>query len=219
MAVISERYPEFLRLIVQAVPSPSNTTLWGTAVDTFGVVASSESGRKALLNIEADTKAALKFVGELIVSGQPDLRVRCLRALSMILSCDEGVENWEESLSLKWFNSLHKTPFQVLKSIVKQPFQDLRVAGLRVLLVMSSFEWGQRLFHSQPGFLEYLLDRTTEPDKEGKELKYDIVHKMVASGPVAEAVFGNVDLLKLKRYEREGPFFSTTDTSVALEGM
>ena len=219
MAVISERYPEFLRLVVQAVPSPSNSTLWGTAVDTFGVVASSPSGRRALLNMEDDTKAALTSLGEMVVNAQPDVRVRCLRALSMLLSCREEGERWEESVSLHWFNTLHRNPFQILMSIVKQPFQDLRIAGLRVLLVMSSFEWGQRLFHSHPGFLEYLLDRTTEPDKEGKELKYEIVHSMVASGSVAEGVFGSVDLLKLKRYEREGPFYSAVDTSVALEGM
>ena len=219
MAVICERYPEFLRLIVQAIGSPSNTTLWGTSVDTLGAVGSSESGRKALLNIDADTKAALHCLGEFIVSGHTDIRVRCLRAVSMILSCDEEIDNWEESISLQWFNTIHNTPFQILMSIVKQPFQDLRVAGLKVLLVMASFEWGQRLFHSHAGFLEYLLDRTTEPDKEGKELKYEIVQSLVATGATAEEVFGNVDLLKLKRYEREGPFYSSVDTSVALEGM
>ena len=205
--------------MVQSVPSPSNTAVWGTAVDTFGVLGSTQTGRKVLLNIEEETNTALKCLGEFLVNGQSDIRTRSLRALSMILSCQEGCGQWEESVSLMWFNSLHKNTFSILMSIVKQPFQDLRLAGLKVLVTMAAFEWGQRIFLSHAGFIEYLLDRTTEHDKEGRELKYDIVHSIVASGETAANVFGNVDLLKLKRYDREGPFYSSVDSSVALEGM
>ena len=219
MAAICERFPKFLWLVLDTVPSPSNTSVWGTAVDTFGVLGSTDSGRKALFNAEAETKSALTSLGEFIASGHPDVRTRSLRALSMLLSCTERCGNWEESVSLQWFNTVHKDPFPILMSIVKQPFQDLRVAGLRVLLTMSLFEWGQRIFSSHAGFLEYLLDRKTEPDKEGRELKYEIVHSIVTTGETAERVFGNVDLLKLRKYDREGPFFSAADTTVAMEGM
>lgn len=219
MEVICERFPEFLRLVLHSVPSPSNTSVWGTAVDTFGVLGSTDSGRRALLSVEAETKSALNSLGEFIVNGHPDVRTRSLRALSMLLSCTEGCDNWEESVSLQWFNTIHINPFPILMSIVKQPFQDLRVAGLHVLLTMASFEWGQRIFSSHAGFLEYLLDRKTEPDKEGRELKYEIVHCIVTTGETAEKVFGNVDLLKLRKYNREGPFFSAADTTVAMEGM
>ena len=219
-AAICERYPDFLRLILEALPVPTNTTLWGTAVDTFGVLGSSESGRRALLNMEAETQASLKCLGEFIVSGHSDVRTRSLRAISMLLSCPEGRDRkWEESTSLQWFNILHPKIFPVLMSIVKQPFQDLRLAGLHVLLTLASFEWGQRVFQKHAGFLEYLLDRSTEPDKEGREMKYEIVHSLVASGSTAEAVFGNVDLLKLRKYDREGPFFSAADTTIAMERM
>lgn len=219
-AVICERYPEFLRLILEALPVPANSTLWGTAVDTFGVLGSSESGCRALQSIEAELRASLKCLGEFIVNGHSDVRTRTLRAVSMLLSCPEGRgRKWEESTSLQWFNALHPKLFTVLISIVKQPFQDLRLAGLRVLLTMSSFEWGQRQFQQHAGFLEYLLDRSTEHDKEGRELKYEIVHSLVGSGSIAETVFGNVDLLKLRKYDREGPFYSSADTTIAMEGM
>jgi 26S proteasome non-ATPase regulatory subunit 5 len=139
----------------------------------------------------------------------------------MLLSCPEEGRGrkWEESTSLQWFNTLHPKLLTVLMSMAKQPFQDLRLAGLRVLLTMSSFEWGQRQFQEHAGFLEYLLDRSTEHDKEGRELKYEIVHSLVGSGSIAETVFGNVDLLKLRKYDREGPFYSSADTTIALEGM
>ena len=219
-ASICERYPEFLRLILEAVPSPNNTTLWGTAVDTFAVLGSSESGRRALLNMEAEIRMSLKCLGEFIANGHSDIRTRTLRAVSMLLSCPEGCDQkWEESTSLQWFNILHPKLLPVLMSLVKQPFQDLRLAGLRVLLTMSSFEWGQRQFQQHAGFLEYLLDRSTEPDKEGRELKSEIVHSLVTSGTIAETVFGNIDLLKLRKYDREGPFYSVADTTVAMEGM
>ena len=218
---ICERYPDFLRLILESLPNPANTTLWGTALDTFGVLGSSDSGRRALQNIEAELLgASLKCLGEFIVNGHSDIRTRTLRAVSMLLSCPEGCDRkWEESTSLQWFNALRPKLFTVLMSIAKQPFQDLRLAGLRILLTMSAFEWGQRQFQQHAGFLEYLLDRSTEHNKEGREMKYEIVHSLVASGSIAEAVFGNVDLLKLRKYDREGPFYSAADTTIAMEGM
>lgn len=102
-------------------------------------------------------------------------------------------------------------------SIARQPFADLRHAALKVILSLAPYEWGQREMMAHGGFLEYLLDRHTEADKEGKELKYEIVHVMVES-VCAEEVYGNVDFLKLRKFNREGPFYYTSDTTVATEG-
>ena len=85
------------------------------------------------------------------------------------------------------------------------------------MLEMCGHEWGQWEMQCCSGFLEYVLDRNTESDKEGKDLKYEIVHRMVAS-EYGEVVWGNVNMMKMKMYDQEGPYFQRGDTSVAIEG-
>lgn len=217
MAAICSQYPEFLQMILAAVDHPQDDTLWGMAVDTVGVLGSTLSGRKALELYDSQTKAALKTLGGYIVDSSSELRIRVLCAVAMLLSCKEENDSWEASKSQEWFNTLHPNILQTLISVLKQPFKDLRTAGLKVLLSMAPWQWAQREMHTQAGFLEYLLDRRTEPDKVGKELKYEVVHAIVASG-TAEGVFGSANYLKLRQYDREGPFFYTVETTVALEG-
>lgn len=216
MAAVCTQYPEFMQMVLGAVHSPDDN-LWGIAVDTFGALGSTEAGRKALATCDSQTREALKRLGNYIASGETRLRTRTLGAVAMLLSCKEENCSWEASKSREWFDSLHPQIFPTLMAITRQPFVDLRTAGLKLLLSLAPWEWGQREMHNHPGFLEYLLDRHTEPDKIGRELKYDIVHALVVSG-TAESVFGSVSFLKLRQYDREGPFFFTADTTVALEG-
>ena len=210
-------YPEFLTVVFQALPNPHDHTLWGIAIDTFGVLGSTENSRKLLKEHLSETTQSLRSLGSFLSSGSPEVRTRALRSLAMIVSCPESSSSWEESTSLQWFRTLSPKSFTLLMSIAKQPFADLRHAALKVMLSMAHYEWGQREMVAYGGFLEYLLDRQTEPDKEGKELKYGIVHVMVES-PCAEEVCGNVDFLKLRKFNREGPFYYTVDSSVATEG-
>ena len=70
--------------------------------------------------------------------------------------------------------------------------------------------------NAQPGFNEYLLDRSTEQTKEGKEGKYSIVKTLVDS-PTAMELFGRVYFVRLKEFEREGPFYVKVESAVAFE--
>lgn len=67
------------------------------------------------------------------------------------------------------------------------------------------------------GFLEYLLDRKTETDKTGKELKYEFIAELVHS-PFSKEVFDKPIHLRLREYEREGPFYVQAEAAVAFEG-
>lgn len=211
-----DRYPHFLHLTLEAALSPDDDTVWGVAVDTFGLLASSLSGRALLLSAQDATEKVLRKLGELIAISSSEIRCRSLRAVKMMVSCKEDCD-WEVSVSKRWFAKIHQHLFQLLLSIVRQPFADLRLAGLMVVAELSSQEWGQREMQASPGFLEYLLDRSSEPDKEGKELKYELVRTIVGS-EYGERLWGNVDMLKMKKYEREGPYYHIGDTTVAIEG-
>ena len=204
-------------MVLTAVHSPRDDTLWGIVVDTFGLLGSTQAGREVLEGYSLQVKDILISLGNFITSASSDVRIRTLGAVSMLMSCKEENSTFEGSKSREWFDLLHSSIFPTLISIVKQPFADIRAAGLKLLLTIAQWEWGQREMHNQPGFLEYLLDRKTEPDKIGKELKYEVIHTLVVS-ETAEGVFGGPGYLKLRQFDREGPFFHTADTSVALEG-
>ena len=210
------QYPQFLELTLKAALEPQDETLWGVAIDTIGLLSSSLSGRTLLLSKQQDTNKVLKKLGQLLDNAPSVTRCRALRCVSMLVSCEEDC-NYEQSLSRQWLLEIHPRAFSLLLSVARQPFTDLRLAGLAVLVGMSRWEWGQREMQSSPGFLEYLLDRKTEPDREGKEMKFEIVHH-IASSECCETIWASMDLLKIKKYDREGPFFFIGDTTVAIEG-
>lgn len=214
--LLFDKYPHFLHFTLKAALSPSDDTVWGVAMDTFGLLASTLPGRTLLISKQGATEQVLHKLGELVPMSSTEVRCRSLRAIKMMLSCNEDY-NWEVSISRQWFAKIHPHLLQLLLSIVRQPFADLRLAGLVVLVELSAHEWGQREMQACPGFLEYLLDKTSEPDKDGKELKYEVVHRIIGSD-CGETVWGNVDMMKMKVYHREGPYYHTRNTAVAVEG-
>ena len=214
--VLCSEYPRFLDLTLQAALVPQDETLWGVAVDTFGLLSSTLSGRTVLLAEQQSTSRVLKRLGELIDNGPSAVRCRALRSVRMMVSCVEEC-SWEHSVSRQWLAKIRPDFFQLLLSVVRQPFADLRLAGLVVMLEMANWEWGQREMQKCPGFLEYLLDRNSEPDKEGKELKYEIVHRIMST-EYGETVWGSLDAIRMKKFDREGPFYYVGDTTIAIEG-
>ena len=209
-------YPQFLVLTLDAAFTPQDATMWGVAVDTFGLLSSTLAGRTVLLTHRDNTIRVLKKLGELLDNAPSSVRCRTLGCVKMLLSCEEDC-GWEHSVSRQWMLEMHPCFFPLLLSVVRQPFADLRLAGLAVMLELGGWEWGQREMQTCPGFLEYLLDRSSEPDKEGKELKYEIVHCIVNT-ECSDVVWSSVDLMKMKKYEKEGPFYFVGDTTVAIEG-
>ena len=181
------------------------------------MLGSTTGGRTVLEGCGSTGKEAMQTLGKIMAEGPSDLRVRVLHSLVLFFSLTESSEEALGLKSVEWFHLLHGSPLSVVMATAKQPFADLRTSGLKFILTIAPHEWGQRELNSFPGFLEYLLDRRTESDKAGKELKYDIVHCLVVSG-TAETVFGSVNYLQLRKYDREGPFFFTGEQAIALEG-
>lgn len=108
-------------------------------------------------------------------------------------------------------------PFEVLMSLSRQPFPDLRCATHGVYRALALQAWGQKLMNSDPGFKEYLLDRSTEHEKEGKEAKFEIV-RTLAESPTTVETLGRPYYIKVKEYYNEGPFYVKAQTEVAIEG-
>lgn len=120
------------------------------------------------------------------------------------------------ALTEEWFNNTKEKPIDALLTVCDQPFLQIRSAGLQCLATLCSLPWAQSRLNAHPGFNEYLLNRATENTKEGKEGKYDIVKTLVES-PTTAQIFGQPYFVRLKVYEREGPFYVQAEAAVAIE--
>ena len=125
------------------------------------------------------------------------------------------------SLTEDWFSRLaRRDPNVALRTVLgiaRQPFAELHLAALGVLGALAALPWGQSRFNVQPGFHEYLLDRSTERGaKEGLEEKFSVV-RTLAESPTCGDVFGREYQMKLREYVRDGPFYMPAETRVAFE--
>lgn len=66
------------------------------------------------------------------------------------------------------------------------------------------------------GFLEYLLDRKTEIEKQGHELKYEII-KNLSLSQTSKDNLGIDYYEKLVKYTKQGPFYSESHVEVSYE--
>ena len=204
------QYPGFLHTVLEAIHHPEEGTTWGVAVDTFGALGSLAPGRKALGTSGPRLEEALKQLGRLIREGRSEVRVRAMHTLNTILSCPDDSQEIR-----RWLNVALPRPVAILLSIARQPFSDLHMEALQVIFTLTRSQWGQQEMKVVPGFIEYLLDRRTEMERPGMELKYAIVHALVSSN-TAELEFGSTVFFKLCKYDREGPFFAG-ETVVAFQ--
>lgn len=120
-------------------------------------------------------------------------------------------------LTEKWFNQLGPKSFEMIMGVAKQPFLDLRCSAYQVISALALQPWGQRVMNELPGFNEYILDRSTEKVKEGKDVKFGIV-KILAESPTVADIFGQPFYVKLKALCLQGPFYVEAQSEVAFEG-
>lgn len=66
--------------------------------------------------------------------------------------------------------------------------------------------------HLFTGFVEYLLDRSTDAVKESKEAKYDIIKRLANS-----VAFDTSIITRLRTFVEQGPFYSESVLEVAME--
>ena len=102
-------------------------------------------------------------------------------------------------------------------TVSTHPFPDLRCSLLSLFQTLASQPWAQVIMNDQPGFREYLLDRSTERSKECKERKYMVISTLAESATVAE-IFGQPYMVQLKVYCNQGAYFMRVQAEVAMEG-
>ncbi|XP_067825957.1 26S proteasome non-ATPase regulatory subunit 5 [Heptranchias perlo] len=214
---ICERYPAFIEKVFEMIEGQEPTMI-GVGLDTLGLLGTCIEGKQVLHKTGSTFQEVLRKLGLISCNSSTDTRVRCLDTIASLLSLPTDQQT-EDLLGMteSWFQALHSHPMETFGSMSSQPFPEIHIGALKVFTAIASQPWGQRLMISTPGFVEYIVDRSTAPDKTSKDAKYELVKTLVASKTVAE-IFGNQHYLQLRAYLREGPYFVKAVATVAVEG-
>lgn len=209
------KYPVIISALFEVIDS-GDQTLLGPALDTLGFVSVSIEGKYALQALGDAMPGALKTIAEIVQRMPTALRIRGLNNLACILDV-KRIEQDNRILSLTklWFDSLCDEPLDMIVAICRQPFADIRQAGLEVLAVVGSQVWGQEYISTYPGLVEFLLDRNIETFKECKDAKYEVVKRL---SQAEQHVFDADTIQRFKQFVNEGPYFVDVNTEVAIEG-
>lgn len=214
---ICERYPVFMEKVFEMAES-QDPTMIGVAVDTLGILGSNVEGKQVLQKTRSRFQNLLSKIGHQAKNAPTELRLRCLDAISSLLYLPPEQQT-EDLLRMteSWFTSLSSQPLELFRSISTQPFPDLHCGALRVFTAIANQPWAQKLMLDSPGFVEYVVDRSVEPDKASKDAKYELVKALVNSKTIAE-IFGNQYYLRLRAYLHEGPYYVKAVSTTAVEG-
>ena len=142
-------------------------------------------------------------------------RIKCLEVLSSVLSAESEAEYpVNEALLRRLDIGSNPKPLDQLVQASKQPFSDVAVAALEVIKVLSRQRWSIKLFKSQPGLIEFLMDRSGGQEKRALEVKYDIVRNVFE---YQGNVFSEDIKDKMEKFIRDGPFYTAPVMEVALD--
>ncbi|CAD1469938.1 unnamed protein product, partial [Heterotrigona itama] len=213
---IFSKYPVVVSALFEVIESGDQTIL-GVALDTLGHVSMCAEGKYALQALGDAMPCALKKIAEIIQRMPTALRIRGLNNLALIL----GVQKAEQdnrilSLTKSWFDSMCDDPLGMIVALCRQPFADIRQAGLEVMVVLASQVWSQEYISSYPGLVEFLLDRNIESFKECKEAKYEVVKQLVEA---EHDIFDANTMQRFRDFVNQGPHYVEINTEVAIEGL
>lgn len=119
------------------------------------------------------------------------------------------------SIYATWFGWITgKTQLNLVHDFCRNPFPDIRFAAVTLLLAICGYDWGIQAVSETAGFVEYLLDRHEDFDKEVKQEKYAVIKLLANSGQ-----FDAQTTAELKKYVSQGAFFVVGQMEVAVEGF
>lgn len=209
-------YPTIVTTLFDTIISNDMLTM-PTALDTLGHLGTSMDGKLSLNNsMEEKLEIILKQLGENIATFTTEMKIRSLNCLEQLIASDTEIPNNQIScLTENWYKKLSSNADHLtfVMSFCKNSFPDIKMAGLQLLKAIVGYKWGQEYLSRTGGFIEYLLDRKVEFDKNVIHSKYEIVKLMSVS-----RCFDNDITNQLLKYVKEGTFYIQSVIEVAVEG-
>lgn len=206
---LETKYPEVLNKICDYCIS-DNKQLLDYAIDIIAAIARAGLvGRKVLDKHPRFKENCLKQLGYAIISSDSLIKSRTLRCICDLLVLHENDPREEssklsESFYFKMIEGSLKMTNQLL-ALCRVPFMEIRINAMLVVAAIADQIWGQRELESHPNFLKWLLDRSSEACKEGKEAKFEILKALVKS-KTTPRFFKGEDYLKMRADFKNGPF-------------
>jgi len=213
---IMTKYPALLSALVNMVQS-EDFTFQSIAFETIGYIGVSLEGKTALIEMGNKVVECIEKLEVLIKNSPTEVKIRAMNALASLIKLDKENQSAEMvSLTQAWYMRVPST-MTLVSSIVKQPFLDLRLAAYQLLKVMVGQPWGREVVMRQAGFCEFLLDRSGERDKMGREDKFNVVEAIVESREAKEILGPEMDM-QMRQFVKEGPHYVQVQSQVAYEG-
>jgi hypothetical protein len=147
---------------------------------------------------------------ECAISSTPELRIACFVGLSHVFNAASRFSD-QENAFLALFALLTTCwgcePGEAALSCLKKPHHEARVAAYRFLAALAGvpYVWGPRRVLGTPDLGPYLLDRSTEISKDGKEWKFAVLDALVRNKHARESV-GDYLYSQLIAFHAKGPF-------------
>lgn len=174
---IIRTYPSVIDRIFNNLES-ENVTIIGVSLDTLGNIAATDKGKFALetssgmymtvkhLPEENTTYLynvlvhkvgrVLPILATLLGSLPTELKIRALKTLESLLNVQD-ITSKASTITFKWFRLLGENFIEKIVSYAKNPFGEIRLAGLGVLFALASQQWGQEAIQQVPGNLFAIL--------------------------------------------------------------
>jgi len=212
-------YPAFVSALFNMAES-SDDSQKAMAFETIGYVGISLEGKVGLAEVGNKMTHCIEKLGGLINDATTEIRIRAMNAFASLIKLDKENQSPQFlSITESWFQGVTGSGrgLNMIVSIARQPFEDLRLTAFELLLIVATQEWGRRSICRHPGLVEFLLDRGTEREKLGKEAKFRIIAALANSDDII-TVIGQEAMDQLKQYVKEGPFYVRVQSEVATEG-
>uniref|UniRef100_A0A336LYP7 26S proteasome non-ATPase regulatory subunit 5 n=1 Tax=Culicoides sonorensis TaxID=179676 RepID=A0A336LYP7_CULSO len=214
---IFENSPQVIHALFDCLVISLDYTILPTALDTLGILGKSREGKIYLENgFGQKIKDTLHEMGAGIQNLPTDLKVRVLDCLSNLFYTNPSEnDNQLTCITESWYSNLTQNDqtLQFIFKYIQNPFTDIKGAAYLFLKTILHLKWGHERLIKTGGLIEYLLDRTTESDKDMKITKYEIICLLAESN-----VFSPRILVQLKNYVSEGAFYVRGVTEVAVDG-
>lgn len=206
---LETKYPKVLDKICDFCQS-DDRQLVDYAVDLIAAIGRGGfRARQVLIRHPEFKKKCLSRLGSTISCADSFLKGRTLKCIEDLLELHEDDPIEEASaLSEELYHSIitgEQRMTEQLFSLCKVPFMEVRINAMLVVAAIAIQEWGQKELAAQPEFLKWMLNRSTEICKEGKEAKFEIL-KTIVKSKTASRYFKGEDFLKLRADFKNGPF-------------
>lgn len=142
------------------------------------------------------------------------LQTRALNCIETLFqSSDDVPNNIIDMITEIWFCRLTGTnQLNFVQDFCRNPFSEIKIASLCLLRSICCYQWGQRALSETAGFIEHLLDRNNEFDKDAIHEKYNVI-KTLANA----SVFDAGTILQIRQYIKDGAFYVQGVMEVAVE--